>query len=101
MIQQQQLESLELPFSLEDLRQSLLGGISGGGDIIIDGGNWTEINLFQVVMGIIGMDPEIVAGGINGKTSNSKAIVDFLIKNVLEYIAIYVVTFSICYYCHS
>ncbi|MGM9891141.1 MAG: dynamin family protein [Floccifex porci] len=94
-IQQQQLESLELPFSLEDLQQSLLGGISGGGGIIIDGGNWTEINLFQVVMGIIGMDPEIVAGGINGKTSNSKAIVDFLIKNVLEYIAIYVVAWPI------
>lgn len=94
-IQQAQLESLDLPISIDDLRQALLGGTSGRGDIDINNTDMTDINLFQVIMGIIGMDPEIVIGGINGKTSNSKAIMDFLIKNVLEYIALYVVAWPI------
>lgn len=95
LILQSQLESLNLPISIDDLRQALLGGTSGHGDIDVNNTNMTDINLFQIIMGIVGMDPEIIAGGINGKTSNSKAIMDFLIKNVLEYIAWYVVAWPI------
>lgn len=94
-IQQEQLESFDLPFSIDDLRQALLGGISGCGDFTIEGGDMSDANLFQIIMGIIGMDPEIIAGGLNGKTSNGKAIMNFLIKNVLEYIAWYVVAWPI------
>lgn len=94
-IQQAQLESLELPFSVDDLRQALLGGAEGHGKVKIDGVDMGNANLFQIIMGIIGMDPEIVAGGLNGKTSNGKAIMNFIIKNVLEYIAWYVVAWPI------
>lgn len=95
LILQSQLESLNLPISIDDLRQALLGGILERGDIDINHGDMANANLFQIIMGIVGMDPEIVAGGINGKTSNSKAIMNFLIKNVLEYIALYVVAWPI------
>lgn len=94
-IQQAQLESLNLPISINDLRQALLGGAAGRGDIEVTGTGVGDANLFQVILGIIGMDPEIVAGGLNGKTSNGKAIVNFLIKNVLEYIAVCVVWWPI------
>lgn len=94
-IQQAQLESLNLPISIDDLRQALLGGTADRGDIEVTSTGMGDANLFQIILGIIGMDPEIVAGGLNGKTSNGKAIMDFLIKNVLEYIAIYVVAWPI------
>ncbi len=94
-IQQAQLEGLELPISIDDLRWALLGGAEGHGTIDIKGTDKNDANLFQIIMGIIGMDPEIIAGGINGKTSTSKAIVDFLVKNVMEYIAWYVVAWPI------
>ncbi|MDO5132793.1 MAG: dynamin family protein [Eubacteriales bacterium] len=94
-IQQAQLESLELPFSISDLRDALLGGAIVRGKITIEGNNMSDANLFQIVMGIIGLDPEIIADGLGGKTSNGKAILDFLMKNVLEYIALYIVAWPI------
>lgn len=94
-IQQAQLESLNLPISIDDLRRALLGGAAGRGDIEIKGRDMGNANLFQVIMGVIGVDPEIIAGGLNGNVSNGKAIMDFLMKNILEYIAIYVVAWPI------
>lgn len=94
-VQQAQLESLDLPISIEDLRQALLGGTSGRGEVTINSSDMTNANIFQIIMGIVGMDPEIIASGINGKTSNGKAIINFLVQNVLEYIALYVVAWPI------
>ena len=95
-IQQAQLESLNLPISIDDLRAALLGGTDDRGKITVDGGKGiVDANLFQIILGIIGMDPEIIAGGLGGKVSNGKAMLDFIMKNVLEYIAIYVVAWPI------
>ena len=94
-IQQEQMESLNLPISIEDLRQALLGGTMGHGDQDFNSGDMTRGNLFQIILGIIGLDPEIILGGLNGRTSNSKAILDFIVKNFLEYIAVYVVAWPI------
>lgn len=94
-IQQEQLENLELPISVDSLRQALLGGIGSRGKTDINAGDMNTGNLFQIILGIIGMDPEIMADGMNGKNSNGKVIIDFLMKNVLEYIAWYVVAWPI------
>lgn len=94
-IQQKQLENLDLPISVDSLRQALLGGTGIHGKTDINVGDMNTGNLFQIILGIIGMDPEIIMAGMNGKTSNGKAIMDFLIKNVLEYIAWYVVAWPI------
>lgn len=94
-IQQEQLESLELPISVDGIRQALLGGTGSCGKADINAGDMNGGNLFQIILGIIGMDPEIIMSGMNGKTSNGKAIMDFLIKNVLEYIAWYIVAWPI------
>lgn len=94
-IQQDQLESLEIPVSVDSLRQALLSSTAGHGVTDINGGDMNTGNLFQIILGIIGMDPEIIMDGLNGKSSNGKAVMDFLIKNVLEYIAIYIVAWPI------
>lgn len=94
-IQQAQLESLNLPISIDDLRSALLGRTFGHGDVTINSNDMADANLFQILMGIVGMDPEIVAAGMNGKTSNGKAIMNFLFKNVLEYIAWYIVAWPV------
>lgn len=94
-IQQTQLEDLKIPISIENLRQALLDGTDGHGDVTVNGGDMVDANLFQIIMGIVGVDPEIVAGGINGKTSNGKAIMNFLVKNVYEYFALFVVDWPI------
>lgn len=94
-VQQEQLESLELPVSIDSLRQALLGGALGHGDGDFNSGDMTKGNLFQIILGIIGLDPEIIMGGLNGKTSNGKAVMDFIVKNFLEYIAVYVVAWPI------
>ena len=94
-VQQEQMESLNLPISIEDLRQALLGSATGHGDSDFNSGDMTKGNLFQIVLGIIGLDPEIILGGLNGKTSNGKAVMDFIVKNFLEYIAVYVVAWPI------
>ena len=94
-VQQEQMESLELPISIDDLRQALLGGALGHGDGDYNSGDMTKGNLFQIILGIIGLDPEIILGGLNGKTSNGKAVMDFIVKNFLEYIAVSVVAWPI------
>lgn len=95
LVQQEQMESLELPISIDDLRQALLGGTLGHGEADFNSGDMTKGNLFQIILGIIGLDPEIILGGLNGKTSNGKAVMDFIVKNFLEYIAVYVVAWPI------
>lgn len=94
-ILQNQMESLDLPISVDSLRQALLGGTNRGNVTVDTSGDIGKANLFQVILGIIGMDVDVVMGGLNGKTSNTKAIMDFLFKNVLEYIAWYVVAWPI------
>lgn len=94
-MQQEQMRCLDLPISINDLRQALLGGMDTCGDITVDNDNLDDANLFQIIMGIIGMDPEIVVGGINGKTSNGQAIMNFLVKNFFEFIAYYMVCWPV------
>ena len=94
-IQQKQMESLELPISFEDLKQALLESVGNGGKVNIDGNDTAKANLFQIILGIIGMDFDIIADGVNGGVSNTQAIVNFLVRNVLEYIALNAVAWPI------
>lgn len=95
MVQQEQMERLDLPISIDDLRQALLGGTMGHAESDFNSGDLTKGNLFQIILGVIGLDPEIILGGLNGKTSNGKAVMDFIVKNFLEYVAVYVVAWPI------
>lgn len=88
---QQQLEDLNCPINISEIlgnmRVSLGDGNIGTDDI--------KINLFQVILGIIGCDPEIAIGGFGGNKSNIQAIVQAIVVNVIEYIAIYVVAWPL------
>lgn len=92
---EKQLDALNVPISMEDVRKKLLADLKlRGADIEFNGGSGNA-NLFQIILGAVGMDPEIMLEGMTGRASNGKALVDFLVKNVLEYIAIYVVAWPI------
>lgn len=93
-IQQQQLDDLELPISVDTLRQSLLGTLNMKNPNI-DTGKMQSASLFQIILGIIGMDPDIIMGGVGGNSTNFEAIIKFLIKNIFEYIALYAVAWPI------
>lgn len=92
---QAQIANLNLPISVDDLRQALLGGIVTPDGVLNNPIQIPNSNIFQIIMGIIGMDPEIVVEGIRGKTSNTSAVIEFIIKNVMEYIALYIVAYPI------
>lgn len=88
---QQQLEDLSCPINISEI----LGNIN----VLHGSGNTgvTDINIngFQVILGIIGGDLDIAMGGIGGDKSNTQAIVQSIVTNVVEYIAIYVVAWPI------
>ena len=91
---EQQLDDLEIPLDMGTLKQKLLEGANGRGNVSIDP-NGNNINLFQVILGLILLDPETVLGGARGNSSNTQVLVESLMKNVLEFIAIYVVAWPI------
>lgn len=88
---QQQLEDLNCPINVSEILGNmgiLLGdGNTGAADINING--------FQVILGLIGGDLDIAMGGIGGSKSNMQAIVQAIVTNVIEYIALYVVAWPI------
>lgn len=94
-IQQKMLNSLELPISVDSLRQALLGSIPGMNNPKVKAGEMEGASIFQIILGIIGVAPDILVGGIDGRTSNVEALFKFLFKNVFEYIAWYVVAWPI------
>lgn len=93
-IQQQQLNDLELPISVDSLRQSLLATLKIKNPSI-DTGKMNGASLFQIILGIVGFAPDIILEGMDGKTTNFQAITKFLVKNVFEYIALYVVAWPL------
>ena len=93
-LQQEQLDYLELPISVDSLRQSLLGTLQMKNPNV-NISKMESASFFQILLGIIGAAPDIIMEGMDGRTSNFEAITKFLIKNVFEYIAIFVVYWPI------
>lgn len=88
------LDALELPLSIADITDSLATAFHVT-PVNAEKGVKNNTNLFQVLMGAIMLDPETAAAGISGTTSNGSAIVQTLAKNVVEFIAWYVVAWPI------
>lgn len=80
------LDSLELPISMSDIVDSLLTAFHVKP---IDAGKGVKnnTNLFQVLMGAVMLDPDTIAIGTTGEAKNSTAIVQTLVKNVMEFVA--------------
>ena len=92
---QKQLTDLNLPdISIESLRRALIGVLMEHNPEV-KRGDVQKANLFQILMGLMGMDFDIVAEGLQGKTSNVKAITKFMLKNFFEFIAWYIVAWPI------
>ena len=88
---QKQLEDLNCPIDISEILSNMSVLLGNGTTDATD----IKINGFQVVLGIIGGDLEIIADGVSGNKSNMQAIVNSIVKNVLEYIALYVVAWPI------
>jgi len=86
---QQQLNMMETPLDFSEICI----------DLNIDtepiGTESPKNNLFQMILGIVGADPEIITSGMAGNKSNMQAIIEFIAKNVFEFIALYVVAWPI------
>ncbi len=88
---QDQLENLDCPININDIMESIFSAAASGSAGTPD----IHINAFQLILGIVGADPEIALGAINGTQSNMQAVVSSIVKNVLEYIALYVVAWPL------
>lgn len=88
---QQQLEDLNCPIDINEILDNMSVLLGNGKTGAVD----VDINGFQVLLGIIGVDPDIAMGGVGGNISNTQAIVKAIVTNVIEYIAIYVVAWPI------
>lgn len=88
---QKQLEDLNCPIDVSEILSNMSVLLGNGTTDATD----IKINGFQVFLGIIGGDLEIIADGISGNKSNMQAIVNSIVKNILEYIALFVVAWPI------
>lgn len=93
-LQAAQLDSLELPLSIADIAASL-STVFYVNPVNPEKGVKNNTNLFQVLMGAILLDPETIALGTTGSASNGTVIVQSLVKNVVEFVAWYVVAWPI------
>lgn len=92
---QSQIENLALPFSMDEIASALLGTMNRDKNLEIGGLSVGRMNILEVILGVIGGDAEGIANGLTGKNTTGKAILDFLIRNVIDYIAWYVVWWPI------
>ncbi len=87
---QEQLEAIDSPVKLEDIMSKLTGGTQ----VDVNGGQEIKMNTFQFVLGIIGLDLDIIGGAANG-ASNKSAVIKSITGNIVEYIALNVVGWPI------
>ena len=87
------LDSLELPITMDDIAASLAQAFHV--DVSKGKGIHNNANLFQVLLGVILLDPETIGKGAAGGNGNGKMIAEALVKNVVEFIAWYVVAWPI------
>lgn len=88
---EEQLKGIDCPINIGDI----ICSISNLSTEIKSGEASLNINVFQVILGIVGGDPESIVAGVAGKDSNKQAITGFIAKNLFEYIAINVVAWPI------
>lgn len=88
---QQQLEEMDCPIDVNEILRNI-STLFPSGDVTDSD---VHINGFQVVLGILGGDPEIAVGGIGGGKSNMQAVVQSIVTNIIEYIALYVVAWPL------
>ncbi len=88
---QDQLDALDIPVDMEDIMRSIISVISPDAADAPD----MKVNVFQLILGIVGADPEIAANAFNGSQSNTQAVMYSVMTNVFEYIAWYVVSWPI------
>ncbi len=80
---QQQMEALNWPIDADKITKDLLVTL----DLNPLEGQKTNPNYFQVILGLIGLDLDIVAHGVVGTKNNAEAIIKFIAVNSFYSIA--------------
>lgn len=88
---QDQLDSLETPININEILNSI-ASVLAPNEVHAPG---LRVNTFQLLLGIIGTDPEIAVDALSGVKSNKEAVISSICKNVFEYIAVFVVAWPI------
>lgn len=86
---QEQLENLDCPINVSDILKTMR---------LISTPNQSknvEVNTFQMIIGLVGMDPDLMIKAAGSGMTNSQAVLKSIGKNVFEYIAINVVAWPI------
>ncbi|GEM_PF-5940729 len=91
-IYSKQIDTLSIPISWEEILQKMTEAVpispeTGGGKI--------NASMFQVLIGILALDPETVVGGFGGNKSNISVMMETLGKTLFEIIALYSVGWPI------
>lgn len=90
-----QIEELHLPLSFESIRQALKDALDNENEIDIEEGTLKEANMFQLFLGLVGGDIEGMVEGLAGNQTNKDAITKFIVRNVIDVVAINVVAWPI------
>lgn len=87
---EKQLSNIDSPIDLNELIAKAL-------NIKVDnaGSGAVKINKGQMLLGILGGDIDIMLGATTGSTSNKEAITKFIVRNVLEFVALEIVAWPI------
>ncbi len=80
---QQQLEKIDCPVDVDEILRNIAGTL--GGSVSVAPGA-TAPNIFQIILGLLGADLDIMIGGLVNTDSNLKAITNFIVANVSEII---------------
>lgn len=83
----QQLEAMDCPVDIKNIFDKFNRELSVGNNDNIE----IKSNVFQMALGILGGDPDSLIDGASGQKSNKEFLIQFISKNIIEYIAINVV----------
>ena len=86
----QQLEDINSPISLDHIFGRIINSEpvnTGDADI--------SVNMFQLILGIIAGDLDVIVRSADGTTSNTDALIKAVMNTVFEFIAIYVIAWPI------
>lgn len=86
-----QLSEMNCPIDIAEIMKN----ISMRNGMMPDQVGGLNTNIFQVIVGIIGSDPDLIMDGIGGMKGNKEFLTKFLTRNIFEFIATYVVAWPL------
>ncbi len=88
---QEQLSSLGANVGVEDILKKVYSSAMG----VDTSGLGFKPNMFQLFLGLVGSDLDVMAGAMSGQSTNMEMVKKFVLNTALEFVALYVVAWPI------